>query len=75
MLMLRVHIRPCKLRLMGCRHLPKNFYNVHNLKFRKDAEGNPTKLAIGLYSGEQTLCLSTFQGKSDRLPYSTAPHS
>ena len=42
----------------GCRHLPKNFDNVHNLEFRKDAEGNPTKTAIGMYSGEHTLSLS-----------------
>ena len=33
------------------RHLPKNFDNVHNLEFRKDADGNPTKTAIGMYSG------------------------
>jgi len=34
------------------RHLPKNFDNVHNLEFRKDPQGNPTKVAIGMYSGE-----------------------
>lgn len=34
------------------RHLPKNFDNVHNLEFRKDEYGNPTKIAIGMYSGE-----------------------
>ena len=34
------------------RHLPKNFDNVHNLEFRKDEAGNPTKAAIGMYSGE-----------------------
>lgn len=34
------------------RHLPKNFDNVHNLEFRKDEAGNPTKVAIGMYSGE-----------------------
>lgn len=39
----------------ACRHLPKNFDNVHNLEFRKDAEGNPTKQAIGMYSGDCLL--------------------
>ena len=34
------------------RHLPKCFDNLHNLEFRKDAEGQPTKAAIGMYSGE-----------------------
>jgi hypothetical protein len=34
------------------RHLPKNFDNIHNLEFKKDAQGNPTKVAIGMYSGE-----------------------
>ena len=35
-----------------CRHLPKCFDNLHNLEFRKDADGQPTKAAIGMYSGE-----------------------
>lgn len=35
-----------------CRHLPKVFDNVHNLEFRKDAAGEPTKVAVGMYSGE-----------------------
>lgn len=34
------------------RHLPKNFDNVHNLAFRKDERDEPTKVAIGMYSGE-----------------------
>ncbi|DBB00312.1 TPA: Dynein beta chain, flagellar outer arm [Trebouxia sp. C0004] len=33
------------------RHLPKCFDNVHNLEFRKDEAGDPTKGAIGMYSG------------------------
>ena len=33
---------------MGCRHPPKHFHNVHNLEFRKDVVGNPTKTAIGI---------------------------
>ena len=33
------------------RHLPKNFDNIHNLEFKKDAQGNPTKVAVGMYSG------------------------
>lgn len=36
----------------SCRHLPKCFDNLHNLEFRKDAAGEPTKAAIGMYSGE-----------------------
>jgi dynein heavy chain len=28
------------------RHLPKNFDNVHNLKFRLDDKGDPTKNAV-----------------------------
>ncbi len=44
-----------------CRHLPKNFDNVHNLEFRKDFAGNPTKTAIGMYSG------ATF-GNAQTLP-------
>ncbi|CAD7696266.1 unnamed protein product [Ostreobium quekettii] len=35
------------------RHLPKNFDNVHNLEFKKDEAGDPTKIAIGMYSGEK----------------------
>lgn len=34
------------------RHLPKNFDNVHNLSFRLDERGEPTKAATGMYSGE-----------------------
>ncbi|KAL4450636.1 hypothetical protein ABPG77_000992 [Micractinium sp. CCAP 211/92] len=34
------------------RHLPKCFDNVHNLEFTKDAQGQPTKVAVGMYSGE-----------------------
>ena len=34
------------------RHLPKCFDNIHNLEFAKDAEGKPTKTAVGMYSGE-----------------------
>lgn len=45
----------CLLKRLVCRHLPKNFDNVHNLEFRKDAEGNPTKTAIGMYSGQAPL--------------------
>ena len=36
----------------ACRHLPKCFDNLHNLEFRKDADGQPTKVAVGMYSGE-----------------------
>lgn len=35
-----------------CRHLPKCFNNVHSLEFRQDEAGDPTKVAIGMYSGE-----------------------
>ena len=35
----------------SCRHLPKCFDNVHNLEFKKDEAGDPTKIAIGMYSG------------------------
>lgn len=35
-----------------CRHLPKCFDNIHNLEFAKDAQGAPTKTAVGMYSGE-----------------------
>ena len=34
------------------RHLPKNFDNMHNLSFRLDERGEPTKAATGMYSGE-----------------------
>lgn len=34
------------------RHLPKCFDNVHNLTFRKDERGEPTKIALGMFSGE-----------------------
>ncbi|KAF6251999.1 flagellar outer dynein arm heavy chain beta [Scenedesmus sp. NREL 46B-D3] len=34
------------------RHLSKCFDNVHNLSFRKDERGEPTKAATGMYSGE-----------------------
>ena len=41
----------------ACRHLPKCFDNVHNLEFEKDEAGNPTKTAVGMYSGERAgLC-------------------
>lgn len=36
----------------SCRHLPKCFDNIHNLEFAKDPQGNPTKTAVGMYSGE-----------------------
>eukprot|EP00959_Pyramimonas_sp_CCMP1952_P073679 1539988-Pyramimonas_sp.AAC.1 len=35
------------------RHLPKCFDNVHNLKFRLDEKEDPTKQAIGMFSGEK----------------------
>lgn len=38
------------------RHLPKCFDNMHNLEFRKDDQGVPTKTAIGMYSGTFPLC-------------------
>ena len=44
-------LRSC-MPALACRHLPKCFDNLHNLEFRKDAEGQPTKAAIGMYSGE-----------------------
>ena len=34
------------------RHLPKCFDNTHNLKFKLDGNDEPTKLAVGMYSGE-----------------------
>ena len=56
------------------RHLPKCFDNVHNLEFRKDEAGDPTKGAIGMYSGtyfihlvlcnharQHILCIVVFQ--------------
>ena len=39
------------------RHLPKCFDNVHNLEFRKDEAGDPSKGAIGMYSGKPLLPL------------------
>ena len=64
----------------GCRHLPKNFDNVHNLEFRKDAEGNPTKIAIGMYSGEHTLyrsrsCVGQVRSLQERLQHNVKNHS
>lgn len=44
--------------LLCCRHLPKCFDNVHNLEFRKDEAGDPTKGAIGMYSGISSVQLS-----------------
>ena len=49
-------------KLIVCRHLPKCFDNVHNLEFRKDEAGAPTKGAIGMYSGDSAaymLCTYT----------------
>jgi dynein heavy chain len=34
------------------KHLPKCFDNIKTLEFNKDKDGNPTKTAIGMYSGE-----------------------
>ena len=34
------------------RHLPKCFDNTHNLEFKKNDKGSPTKMAVGMYSGE-----------------------
>jgi dynein heavy chain len=34
------------------RHLPKCFDNLHNLSFRKDERGEPTKTALSMTSGE-----------------------
>ena len=34
------------------KHLPKCFDNIKTLEFNKDKDGNPTKVAIGMYSGE-----------------------
>ncbi len=36
------------------RHLPKCFDNTHNLSFKKDERGEPTKIALGMYSGTHT---------------------
>ena len=41
--------------LLYFRHLPKCFDNVHNLEFKKDDKGDPTKTAVGMYSGEHSL--------------------
>lgn len=30
------------------RHLPRNFDNIHNLEFKKDESGNPTKASMAL---------------------------
>ena len=35
------------------RHLPSNFDNMHNLEFKKNEAGEPTKIAVGMYSGEK----------------------
>ena len=35
------------------KHLAKCFDNVHNLEFTKNDAGAPTKMAIGMYSGEK----------------------
>lgn len=34
------------------RHLPKLFDNLHRLEWKKDSDGRPTHMAIGMYSGE-----------------------
>ena len=34
------------------KHLPKCFDNIKTLAFTKDADGNPTKESVGMYSGE-----------------------
>ena len=34
------------------KHLPKLFDNLHRLEWKKDADGKPTHVAIGMYSGE-----------------------
>ena len=34
------------------RHLPKCFDNVHNLTFLKNELDEPTKVALGMHSGE-----------------------
>ena len=34
------------------KHLPKCFDNITTLEFNKDKDNNPTKTAIGMYSGE-----------------------
>ncbi|KAA6419077.1 MAG: flagellar outer dynein arm heavy chain beta [Trebouxia sp. A1-2] len=44
------------------RHLPKCFDNVHNLEFRKDEAGDPSKGAIGMYSGTHSS-LSACEGE------------
>lgn len=54
--MLLPHPRPAILQGSNpqaiVRHLPKCFDNVHNLEFAKDEAGAPTKMAVGMYSGE-----------------------
>lgn len=35
------------------RHLPKNFDNVHNLEFKKDEAGDPTKVMFSLARNAQ----------------------
>ena len=45
------------------RHLPKCFDNVHNLEFRKDERGEPSKIALGMYSGEQPTPLRNFDNQ------------
>ena len=39
------------------KHLAKCFDNVHNLEFTKNDAGAPTKMAIGMYSGEKEYVL------------------
>ena len=34
------------------KHLPKCFDNIKTLSFTKDADGNPTKESVGMFSGE-----------------------
>ena len=50
----------------ACSHLSKNFDNVHNLEFAKDAAGEPTKNAISMYSGAlitSSILDVSFQGE------------
>lgn len=37
------------------RHLPKNFDNVHNLSFRKDERGEPTKVGNSWSGGGREM--------------------
>ena len=46
------HVRWPHILPPSCRHLPKCFDNIHSLEFAKDAQGSPTKTAVGMYSGE-----------------------